>query len=183
MGPKKLIPTDNKLYLGIEIEFDLSDPSQFECIKSKLKDFPVIVTNEIIAWEYKKAYELAILVPQNKFKRVVIRILKVIRECGGFVNKYCGLHVHFDCRNRNQESLLKKFFANQHILFSKVSPERKFNKYCRSIFDTSDAYLHGDKAIKVDYKYDTVEIRMKEATLNSREVINWILLLISISEG
>ena len=181
MGPKKLIPTDNKLYIGIEIEFDLIDPCQFECIKSKLKDFPVVVTHEIIAWEYKKAFELAILVPQDNFKRTIIRILKVIRECGGFVNSYCGLHVHFDCRNRSQTDLLVKFFNRQNTLFANVSPNRRRNRYCKQISDPFNI-PYGDFAIKVDHKYETVEIRMKEATLNAREVINWILLLISISE-
>lgn len=96
------------------------------------------------------------------------------------VNRQCGLHVHLDTRQINQERISKMldwFQATQDVWYSLVPPSRRNNHYaCR--METYNRSSHTTWAHTTSY--NTVEIRIHAGTLNPFKLIGWLTALIHV---
>lgn len=101
-----------------------------------------------------------------------------------FVNRSCGLHVHFDMRHktRAQVRLLGQKIANCVPALKLMLPEsRRNNYYCSKDIN---AFKRGNKYAFVNLraftKYKTLEIRGHSGTIDFHKIINWCLILKNI---
>lgn len=188
---KNKTPKSRTKYLGIEIEF-ISKVSKVDlCLLLSKKGLSEYVTvsddgSIDITQDFFNDIEVKILVPQSKYKTIIPKILKVLKRVGK-VNSSCGLHVHIDMRTRNSSMSYTKLVNSLEHLKQKVSPNRVNNEYCKlnlhkniddHITHTSGRYW----AINPQSlsKHKTLEVRMKESTLDTKEVLSWIKDLLSI---
>lgn len=188
---KNKTPKTRTKYLGIEIEF-ISTVSRVDlCMMLSKKGLSEYVTvsddgSIDVTEEYEIDIEVKILVPQNKYKTIVPKILKVLKRVGQ-VNRSCGLHVHLDMRSRNASKCYTKLVNSLEYLKTKVSPDRVDGEYCRlNTYNNMDNHTkHSSNrywAINPQSlaQHKTLEVRMKESTLDSKEVLSWINDLITI---
>ena len=154
-------------------------------------------------------HELRVLCKEIELKECLKELQKLFVAAKAYVNKSCGLHVHLDMRQRDFIKSYNKLMEAQTLMFSVVDPTRKRNKYCKlqtvknikyiknrrykpeivrwetspytlfrhPIYATADKY----SAINpVAYKqHKTIEVRVHEGTVNTTDVYNWCMFLIS----
>jgi len=115
------------------------------------------------------------------------------------VNSYCGLHVHIDVRDFNDDEkmeLVKRLRADKHLFTEKVDPSRLTNGFCDGdlpvVRDGESFYaytrrLHGDRYVWVNllavYKHGSIEFRLHEATEDSEKVCQWVEFLTTYVEN
>lgn len=135
-------------------------------------------------------YELAILLREANYRKELKKIFELLGEVKAVVeNRRCGLHVHLDMRKRNKEVVYSNLVSCQDALLKVVDPRRTDNEFCRTVesrkFPTK---FKGDRQERYRtinaaayYKYKTLEVRMHQGSLDYSEVINWIGLLLKIT--
>lgn len=136
-------------------------------------------------------YELAILLPESNYKQSVRKLCKILEEVGARADdRRCGLHVHIDMRKRRKKDVVyNNFVACQNVLFSFLDPSRRDNEFCRTVasrsFPTKFTNEREERYKTINaasyYKYKTLEIRMHEGSVNYQQIINWMGLLVKIS--
>jgi hypothetical protein len=110
---------------------------------------------------------------------------------GFTVNRSCGLHVHFDMREENTESM-KSIYCAMRFMYDVwkhfVDSDRRSRHYCEAdttelsdIFGVTDwaCYAHRKdryKWLNINaYVYhSTFEVRLYHGTCNGKEICNWI---------
>lgn len=97
-----------------------------------------------------------------------------------YVNKTCGMHVHFDYRSKGLDQVIvaskriKKFIP----LLAKLNPDsRRSNTYCR----LGVSKLKGDRYYAVNLtsfkKHGSIEVRLHSGSLDHIKIKNWIELI------
>lgn len=129
----------------------------------------------------------------------VEKALNALVTAGAKVNTTCGLHVHVDTNDMDDETRSKFFLLwvkNQDQIDRLVSQSRRNNRsYCRRyeenhVGNIMNQIQQGDyrqdryRTLNiVSYeKYGTFEVRQHQGTLNSKKVVNWIRLILSIAK-
>lgn len=115
------------------------------------------------------------------------------------VDRRCGLHVHVDVRDFNDDEkleLVKRLRADKHLFADKVDPSRLINSFCdgdlpvvrngESFYDYTER-LEGDRYVWVNllsvYKHGSIEFRLHEATKDAEKVCDWVEFLTTYVEN
>lgn len=176
--------------IGIELEF-FSKLEKYQIVKL-LKKFKLLNISSlgedgsIRPARGCQDYELRILTTERRYKDDLKRLNMFLKASGAKVNKSCGLHVHLDMRTRDFQTSKKRLNAALSVLTKFVAKHRIGNSYCRLSPTIEDVwYAHNTRhlAINADRSYDehkTIEVRLHEATTDTKKIENWITLLLNI---
>jgi hypothetical protein len=121
------------------------------------------------------------------------------------VNNSCGFHVHIDMVGATLESfkrIFKRFIKFEPVFKKLIADNRINNTFCKpnsklftsteeaftkineakSLFDLSALVNQNNRYYMLNlqsfWKHGTIEFRLKEATLDADEVVNWITMLL-----
>lgn len=137
------------------------------------------------------AHEVTLMCPENMYESVVERVCKVLNEraVGCYVNNSCGLHVHYDARNRE----INKMFSNMVSvlpLAQLMVPKNRINsshaqQYCKlnkhKLFEEQRKL--GDRYTAVNAEsfrsHNTVEVRLHSGTTNPIKIRAWVKLFLN----
>ena len=132
--------------------------------------------------------EVKVFARQEEYSDVLARVLEVLAKGDARVNSSCGLHVHYDMRNRNPALVHNNLLVSQSMLFRACSPERSGNSYCVPLtFHRYDPRREGGHYDAISTgsayrKYKTFEIRIHEGSLDHAKISNWIDTILAIVE-
>jgi len=178
-------------YVGIELEF-VSPVSSIvlmeKIVKEKLSNYVTVTYDSSIDVDDDGfEVEIKILAREAIVFQILKKVLKLLPQ-GCYVNNSCGLHVHLDMRNRDKEVAYKALYKALPYLSSRVDYTRLDNDYCK--LNSDDELSSFAEALEYDRyrainphsysKHKTLEVRLKESTLNFREASYWIKDLIDI---
>lgn len=133
--------------------------------------------------------ELRVLCKQSEVKFVITKLTKILKELDCYVNSSCGLHVHLDMRHRDIITSYINLAAAQGLLYSVTNTSRRNSYYCSPVTYSDYSKYVERKEIPIPRsginlnslsKYNTIEIRIHEGTLDSNEIINFVKLLTCI---
>jgi hypothetical protein len=134
--------------------------------------------------ENEKAREIIVTFNRNN-PQVLIDLCQALNEAGCYVNKSCGLHVHFDMRHvehkRSVSTAAKRIAQCVDALKLMLPKSRRDNQFCR---DKINTYTKGSRYAFVNLqsyqKHKTLEIRGHSGTTDASKILNWIKVLIVI---
>ena len=191
---KKPHPKIKDNFIGIELELicKLSlDQLEKKFIDAKLAGHVYIKGDSSIHPEDngERGHEITILCKQSDYIDVIKRVCAVVNssEVSAYVNNSCGMHVHFDARNRDANVMYTNLVRMLPIL-SKMVPATRVegqhaSNYCAvNISDDMTKSRHPTgredryQAINpTSYsRYKTIEVRLHSGTTNAAKIINWI---------
>lgn len=122
--------------------------------------------------------EFQLLIHRREMEAQINRVLGTIARCGCFVNKTCGLHIHFDMRDKTLEEaerIADKVNDWLMILRDLLPKERRHNKYCA--FESPDHPHHAAVATDSYAKHKTIEVRVHSGTISPTKILHWIRLI------
>lgn len=125
--------------------------------------------------------EIAVFFPIDDMTKLK-ETCAALNTAKAYVNRSCGLHVHFDMRSKERDEAIREahLVANLVPLLKCMLPEsRRNNYYCaKTISTNSDRYAFVNTT---SYnKYKTIEIRGHSGTTNFEKISNWIYLIDAI---
>jgi hypothetical protein len=188
------LPVKPNRYIGLELEFCAPIEELDFAIKlweAGVHKFAQIKKDGSLrpkVGEY--GYELAFLFPETHYKKNLRQVCKILKEVGARADdRRCGLHVHIDMRHRKKDIVYNNLVACQNVLFSFLDPDRRGNEFCRTVesrkfpkkFDNTREERYKTINAASYYKYKTLEVRMHEGSVNYTQIVNWMALLIKIS--
>jgi hypothetical protein len=191
-SPKK--PADDVKYLGIELEFCAKiteNELTVKLFRAGLQKIAQLKTDgSLRPQEGETGYELALLLKESSFKKDLKRVIGLLTSIGAVaVDRRAGLHVHLDMRKRNKDTVFSNLVSCQHILHKIVDPSRKGNEFCRMVrskkfpkrFNGSRQERYKTINAAAYYKYQTIEVRMHEGSVDYAQIAGWTELLIKIA--
>jgi len=180
-------PKSDKIrYIGIELEFKQKSSNrnnEKEDIKKAINDAKLNRYCNLIMEHC--GFELRTLIPENNFKSILGRILKVLNGMNYTVDYTCGTHMHFDMRDRNVEKCYNNLVRIQDVMYKLVPESRRGNNYCRP--NSTDMTFGEDVSSNRRYQYvnvlsyekhKTLEIRLHHGSLKLNELYNWIKIIL-----
>lgn len=180
-------PKTKDKYLGIEIECftrHLDNLIDY-LIYYNLDEYCQVSDDGSIQEEFGEPLELKFLVKESEYKKVLMKICKILQitKCG--VNESCGLHVHLDMRSRNKQRVFKSLIKNMFTLYAINPEERLVNAYCQPNNLEKKNYKHHSKYSGINsgtaYKnHKTFEVRIHRGTTEYKDIINWIGICVAI---
>lgn len=162
---------DNKLRDSVTIKNDGSLRTNEDCDCDNFDDCS-------ICGDHVEAIpkEIVVFFPKNDMS-----ILKIVCDSlsnKAYVNKSCGLHVHFDFRNSTYTKAVKSAKKLAHIvpLLKLMLPEgRRNNYYCSKVISEN-----GDRYAFVNTtayrRHQTIEVRGHSGTTSYEKISQWIKL-------
>lgn len=130
------------------------------------------------------------------------KVCRALKECNAFINKSCGVHIHFDAKKFGVEqfkNIMLNYANLENVIDSFLPKSRRVNnnKYCKSIksykskienastineLTDSVPYRHSKLNTKSYVKYKTIEFRHHSGTVEFDKIHNWILFLHNLVE-
>lgn len=179
-GLKEPKPNTKQHWVGIELELftRLNESELFlKFMEVGIDDYIDLVDDGSIEPDFGSGVEIRVCAPENKIAEVLKKMSKIIKGNKYGVNDSCGLHVHLDMRHRLFAQSYDKLLAFQDIMFGMVKNERWNNDYCRySTKSSTGRYLAINKQSYSEHR--TIEVRLHHATLNFKQIDNWVKLLL-----
>lgn len=128
--------------------------------------------------------EYRMLIKRSEMEVRIIKAATAIFNLGAKVNKSCGLHVHFDMRDKSLDQTIElgdKLTKWLKCLRELLPASRRANQYCS--FDQVANKHHWAVSSYDSYnKHKTLEVRVHSSTLNTTKIINWVRLIETIIE-
>lgn len=130
-------------------------------------------------------------------------VCRVLREKNAYINRSCGLHVHFDAERINlaqTKNLLINYSRYEAIIDSFMPNSRRANNngYCRTLRDQEsridsatsiERIANGpmtSRYFKVNMqaylRHKTIEFRQHSGTIEADKIVNWVLFLHNLTE-
>lgn len=190
-----------------DISIDLNDGREAEADSySEYDDYGNYIEDE----QSEFGLELRILATQQTLKAKLILVKKFLKHAALYVNESCGLHVHLDMRNRNLEKAVNRLLDRQSEFRQMVPEHRRNNEdFCgevkkeelyrgpvidhdeygysiyekRNTINPNNSPRYKDINVQAYSKYKTVEVRIHEATLDTKDIYNWCNYLINVVDG
>lgn len=110
--------------------------------------------------------------------------LKYVRT---YVNKSCGLHVHFDCRHMSRLQASRRASRIARVvpaLRTLLPKSRLTNQYCQTVKNSfGDSNRYAFVNVHAFTKFKTLEIRGHSGTINFHKIKNWIRLIDIIAKS
>jgi len=127
----------------------------------------------------ENAAEIKAVFPRGTLEPRLYQLTKTLRTLGMKCNKSCGLHVHFDMRNRTAEEVLrlaKRADKWVKALAELVPVSRRDQHYCKFGISASGHDRYRAVNFAAYHKYKTLEIRLHSATFDYAKILSWIRL-------
>jgi hypothetical protein len=129
-------------------------------------------------------HEIAVIAKTKDMPEVLRRVCAVLHEHDAEVNDTCGLHVHLDARNQDENRMFANLVKAQRLLYSMVPAKRKKSGYCTPNtslkMNRHCTRYHGINPESFD-KYQTIEVRLHSGSVNAEKILKWIELLRKIA--
>lgn len=180
-------------YVGIELEF-LNDGTQNTQTIGQAFSAAGLGKYVRVTTDASCGFEVQVLLEENSFEDKLKAICQVLLNLNARVDDRCGTHIHLDMRSRDVKQVYKNFFMTQNFLKKFLNKSRKKNRYCKfnskPTFDEQlqlkkevDYNTYRRHAINVDSfeKHRTLELRMYQGSLNVKELVPWIKLLVKVA--
>ena len=165
--------------LGLELEGFTQHT--FDEIEAALPYYARVVSDGSIRTNQpaETAAEIKAVFPRGTLEPRLYQLTKTLRTLGMRCNKSCGLHVHFDMRNRTAEEVLK--IAKRADKWVKALQElvpmsRRDQHYCKFGISASGNDRYKAVNFAAYHKYKTLEIRLHSATFDYAKILSWIRL-------
>lgn len=190
-------PASKDLHIGLELEFFVPEFSSEDAlftllgadlIAADLDKYCALDSDGSIDHDCMgTGVELKIMCKQKEIHRILPKVLKVLRKHGAEVNVSCGVHVHLDMRSRDVSDAYAKLAHFEEALFSIVPARRRQSPYCQPVgaYDLETwrrhaAYWDRYRSINCQAfrRHHTLEVRVFPGSLNSREILTWVDLLL-----
>ncbi len=188
-------PNTSDDYVGIEIEclvnvsrgeldnLLIKDNLHFNC--KLVDDMSIRKDNDS---NDMRAIEVTFMAKRSNYKVNLKKLTDLISSVGGRVNESCGLHVHFDMRNKDPRVMYNRLYKTQDMLMKMVSKERRGNQYCQpSLQDYDRQFELHKKYSNINLatldKHNTIEVRLHDGTCDYDDITNWIEVLYSIQDN
>ncbi len=125
--------------------------------------------------------EFRVLTPTYYMESRIKRFCRLLRKHRYKTNGSCGLHVHFDMRDKTYEQALRLAYKIDRwleVLQGLVEDDRRDGDWSRFGIDEEHKY----QAVNISsYKHHrTIEIRLLEGTTDDKKITNWIKLIQAI---
>ncbi len=137
-----------------------------------------------------------ILKGQNGLEQLE-KVCKALKNCNAYINKSCGLHIHFDASKfklKQFKNLILNYADMESVIDTFLPNSRRANNntYCKSIISHKRAIenastinqltdaipqRHSKLNTKSYVKYKTIEFRHHSGTVEFDKIQNWILFL------
>ncbi len=187
-------------YLGIEIECLIPRTADYRSSESfaawikdksgqKIKYLSVVDDGSLRPGDGFFSVELRLLTMKDDFSNLK-QTCDLLRTIGAKVNKSCGLHVHLDMRQPEDDVALdtmnlkaRRIGNSLDILKLMIPSSRRENSFCKlsvGRVDSSDRYYAVNKSSF--NKHKTLEIRLHSGTTNYKKIKNWCELLLALAE-
>lgn len=190
---------DVKNYIGVELEFISSLEENLVrdiLVELQLHNIANLGYDHSIRNEghTDKTYECRFMFEETKLEEMLIKMQTFVEAVGMRHNDSCGLHVHFDMRNRDKTKCYDKLMAKWPLLKRLTMPNRTENPYCRfpdnptyqyeyedEGYDSPEEFFYEDRYTVVNRtNIHTIEIRSHEMTSDMKELGDWIVFILSI---
>lgn len=181
-------------YIGVELELLAKinrNDLEKKFIEARLAGNIHIKDDGSIQKENKTDFphEVTILCKQTDYIEVIQRVCSVLnsKEVDAFVNNSCGMHVHFDVRNRKPEKVFTNLvrllpLLKQMVPATRVDTDHAMQYCALNNTDVLEKSKHPTgrdtryQAVNPESvgKYKTVEVRIHSGTTSAAKIINWI---------
>ncbi len=185
MKPKK--PRSKTInYIGVELEFNANVPTEDTrtiseaLVAAGLNKYVCVGVDGSCGWEVR------VLLDDQNFIEPLTKILAVLKAKGFTTDARCGTHVHLDMRNRDVKQCYENLFKSQTFLRKFLDKSRRRNNYCKKNTATTfdESVNTGDRYQSINpqsyRKFQTLEVRMHQGTLEADKLIPWIKLLLKM---
>lgn len=187
-------PNDADKYIGVELEFCAAttrDDLSIKLFKAGLHKFAQLKDDgSLRPMEKECGFEIALLLKESQYKKDLKKVLDVLKSVGAVAeDRRCGLHIHLDMRKRNKALVYNNLVACQKVLQRLVDPRRYNNEFCKFVkskkfpenFTGNRAERYRTINAAAYYKYQTLEVRMLEGSVDFTHISGWTDLLIKIA--
>ncbi|WP_375560294.1 amidoligase family protein [Bernardetia sp. OM2101] len=130
------------------------------------------------------------------------KVCRALKECNTFINKSCGVHIHFDAKKFGVEqfkNIMLNYADLEKVIDNFLPKSRRANNngYCKSIknhktkIESASTINELTNAIPTRYnklntqsytRYKTIEFRQHSGTIEFEKISNWILFLHNLVE-
>lgn len=149
----------------------------------------------------QNSFELVspILEGENGLEQVRV-VCKVLKKCNAYINKSCGMHVHFDAQNidlQHWKNIYKNYAGFEEQIDELMPASRRANNayYCKSLKINNlaskidgarnlrqiEGIFQDSRYFKINPKsyirHNTIEFRQHSGTIEFEKASNWILFL------
>lgn len=130
----------------------------------------------------------------------VKKVCQALKECNAYVNKSCGMHIHFDAQNfdlTQWKNIYKNYAGFENEIDSIMPQSRRAdnNRFCKSLknivnlqskIDAATSLrqisnFFGSRYFKINpesyARHNTIEFRQHSGTIEFEKVSNWIQFL------
>jgi hypothetical protein len=121
--------------------------------------------------------EVVVTFPKNDYT-ILFKVCDILNELGCWVNRTCGLHVHFDMRSETPRMvtlMAQRMAYSVPALKTMLPKSRRDNQYC---VNTINGRRNGSRYAFVNMqslaKYGTLEIRGHSGTTDAQKIAHWI---------
>ncbi len=186
-------PVVSNRYVGVELEFcaPISETRLAMLLfKAGVDKFAQLKKDgSLRPLDGETGFELAILLREDKFRSGLKKITEILKKVKATAtDRRCGMHVHVDMRRRDKDTVYNNLVACQDALLKIVDPSRNDNEFCRLVtsrkFPVKFTGTREERYKTINaaayYKYQTIEIRMHEGSVDYKPIVGWVNLLLKI---
>lgn len=190
-------------YIGVELECitEFQDYNQLRqaFIEAKLERYVDVVPDGSLrggrdgdgdSGERSGCTEVRVLCLNKDKEDILTRVCKVIKDNGGYVNKTCGTHVHFDMRKIDANKSFNNLVRIQSILKAAQPESRRNAEYCKNNTsnDMNSPNYNGSARYwtinpKSFAKHKTLEVRVHEGTLDAAGLCGWVDFIFAVAKA
>ncbi len=188
MSARQLKPEDYRYEKAIGIEIETISPVSHEEAQKKIPHFMRTATDGSIKTDGGQSpresgtqygIEFRILCNRKYLDSSVLRATDALNKLNVKVNKSCGLHVHFDMRDKTEpeaRELATKMSKWLRVLKDLLPAARRANTFCN--FESSNLDEHYSAVSMGAYKKQkSIEVRAHSSTTNPIKILHWIRLI------
>ena len=184
-------PTTNDNYIGVEIEFfapcSTIDDLGFNSHRLA-KMIQIGGDGSIRPDNGHTGFELKLLTKEKNFTADITDIITQLDNIKAKVNNSCGLHLHFDMRQRNVRKAYYNLIDANEFIGKTIPVDRQSSQYCRStmkesFYDQIQQGHHMGINASAYNEHKTIEIRYHEATLDANEIDTYANFILSVIDS
>ena len=187
---------NSKNYIGIELELVCrpdKDALEKKFCEAYLGGYVYIKRDGSITPENPGDYchEVTVLCPETMYDSIVERVCAVLNSkiVGSYVNNSCGLHVHYDARNRKVEHMFTNM-VSVLPLATQMVPKNRINsshaqQYCKmnkhKLFEEQRKLRDRYTAVNAEShtSHNTIEVRLHSGTTNATKIRAWVKIFLN----